>query len=200
MATARLHIRAAPGTLDAPAEPGDAPMPAADRSAAPPAVTRSIDLDAPADAVWDVLGDPDGLAGWLAGTPAPDDADDRGPLRSGAALDLDVDGTVRRLVVTSIEAGRSIGFVWWDLDRPDDASTVRLEVTVDTDTDTEAVIERRGRTTVTVTETLDPVARLAGGGRACLGDAAIELVARWDGRLDALLDRAAAPTFAVVGV
>lgn len=141
-----------------------------------PSVTRSIDLAAPVDRVWTELGDADGLAGFLAGSAAPTPADD-GPLREGAALDLEIDGARRRLVVTTVEAGHRLGFVWWDLKGPDLASTVDL--TVDATED---------GARVTVTETLDPAAlALGGAGRASLSAASIDIEASWDRRLDALV-------------
>ena len=52
-----------------------------------------------------------------------------------------------RLVVTEVDEGRHVGFVWWDDARPDDASTCAS---------TWAAPTARARSTVTVTETLDP--------------------------------------------
>lgn len=160
-----------------------------------PTVTRSVELDAPADRIWSLLGDPDGLAGWL-GVPtspgAPDDGPAPGSLVAGAALDLEVDGVVRRLVVTTVDDGRALCFVWWDLDRPDLVSTV--DVTVDP-------TDAGGR--VTVTETLDPAAAgaapgLGGAGRSTLLAAfdpasvgpAAGIGSAWDRRLAALVDDA----------
>jgi uncharacterized protein YndB with AHSA1/START domain len=156
-----------------------------------PTVTRSIELDAPADRIWAALGDPDGLAGWLGAPTSPATPGD-GPLVAGAALDLDVDGVTRRLVVTTVDEGRALGFVWWDLDRPDLVSTV--DVTVDP-------TDAGGR--VTVTETLDPAAAgeavgLGGAGRSSLLAAfdptavgpAADIGSAWDRRLAALVDDA----------
>jgi len=151
-----------------------------------PTVTATIELPTTAAALWSILGDADGLAGWLANAPADPGPDSDpgpggGPLVAGAALDLPVDATVRRLVVTGVEADRRVGFTWWDLDDPDRVSQVELAIEA-----TDAGVA------VTVTETLDPTAAAgrAGGRSAGLAEASVEadaLVARWDARLDALL-------------
>ena len=142
----------------------------------PVTVTRSIQLPAPAAAVWASLADGHGLSGWLA-----DEVDlvvargASGTVRDGAVT--------RRLVVTDVEEGRAVGFVWWDEARPADASVVAISVADD----------EQG-CTVTVTEQL-----LGAGAVAQLGDATVAdltmVEAGWDRRLRALV---AAPELALV--
>ena len=130
----------------------------------PVTVTRSIQLPAPAAAVWSSLADGHGLSGWLA-----DEVDlvvARGS--SGTARDGAV---TRRLVVTDVDEGRAVGFVWWDEARPAEASVVAISVADD----------EQG-CTVTVTEQL-----LGAGAVAQLGDATVAdltmVEAGWDRRL-----------------
>lgn len=133
-------------------------------------VTRSIELPVSAEEAWTSLRDGDGLAGWLG------DVVDLPAIEPGAAGAVVDEGVVRRLVVTDVEAGRSIGFVWWDETAPEDASTVTIAITPVDD----------GSSTVTVTE------RLAGGVVASLGAASVsDLTATvggaWDRRLGVLV-------------
>jgi uncharacterized protein YndB with AHSA1/START domain len=141
----------------------------------PLTITRSVRIDAAADVVWGAVGDADGLAGWL-----------------GARVDVDLvpgaagavvahDGGTRQLVVTEVAEGRRVGFAWWDDERPDDVSQVVIAVEDDGD-----------GARVTVTETLDPGAVGALGGRASalLGAEVGDLAgagARWDARLQQLV-------------
>lgn len=133
-------------------------------------VTRSIELPAPADEVWRSIGEADGLAGWLG-----DGIDlELVPGAAGTVVDA---GVARRVVVTEVDEGRSVGFVWWDEASPEEASVVTIAL---------APGESEGTSTVTVTE------RLAGAAHAHLGEAAIgDLVAgadaAWDQRLQALI-------------
>lgn len=133
-------------------------------------VTRSIELPVSAEEAWGSLRDADGLAGWLG------EAVELDEVAPGAAGTVAEGGTVRRLVVTEVVAGRSIGFVWWDEGAPGDASTVTISITPDGD----------DASTVTVTE------RLAGGVVASMGEASIADLApavggAWDRRLRALV-------------
>lgn len=152
----------------------------------PLTITRSIDLDAPADAVWDAIGDPRGLEHWLAGSL------DLEPEPGRAGTLVEPDGTRRRVVVTERLDGERLGFVWWDEDRPDDASVVRIEVDA-TDAGTR----------VTVTETAAPaaIASAAGAGSARLGPATVHdlvgMASAWEARLDRLVGVAAGSLMAV---
>lgn len=136
-------------------------------------VTRSIELPGTAEEVWTSLATAAGLAGWL-----------------GEAVELDrelvpgavgrvIDGSaVRRLVVTEVDAGRSIGFTWWDEAAPDEASTVTIALA--------PCGGDGGSTTVTVTERLAGAAN-ASVGAATIGDLVEVAEASWDRRLQALL-------------
>ncbi len=133
-------------------------------------VTRSIALGASADAVWASLRDADGLTGWLG------DEIDLGAVAPGAAGSVAEGGAVRRLVVTEVDEGRSIGFAWWDETNPAEVSTVTIALAPGTD----------HTTTVTVTE------RLAGAATASIGAASVRDLAAaegeaWDRRLQALV-------------
>ncbi|WP_426570957.1 SRPBCC family protein [Aquihabitans sp. McL0605] len=132
-------------------------------------VTRSLHLAAAPHDVWASLADERGLSGWLADDVRVVVA----PGQAGTATD---GGTTRRMVVTEVEAGRSVGFVWWDEAQPADASVVTISVEADAQGD---------GSIVTVTE------RLAGAGVAHLGAATVadlgSVEAHWDRRLRALV-------------
>ena len=139
-------------------------------------VTRSVRLDAePLDA-WASLSTADGLAGWLGDVLAHEGVDGRGALQVGSSALVEDAGTVRRLVVTSVDDGRSLGFTWWSEDAPEQASTVMV-----------ALDDAEGEgTVVTVTE------RLAGAAVAQCFDAVVadlgtDAEHAWDRRLRALL-------------
>lgn len=153
----------------------------------PLTITRSIDLHAPADAVWDAVGEARGLERWLAGSLDLDLV----PGRAGTLVE--VDGTRRRIVITDRIDGSRLGFVWWHEDRPDDASAVVIEVDHIDD-----------GTRVTVTETADPVAvgSIASAGTALVSLATVDDLAAidrgWESRLSRLAGRTH-PVAAAVG-
>lgn len=136
---------------------------------APSIVTRTLVLPVSTDEAWTSLRDADGLAGWLG------DAVDL-EVVPGAAGTIVEGGTVRRVVVTEVEAGRSIGFAWWDEDAPAAASVVTISLDPQASGD---------GTTVTVTE------RLAGAAPALVGSASVDdllaVGSGWDRRLQAML-------------
>ncbi len=149
------------------------------------AVTRSIDLPAPIGDTWESIRDAEGLAGWLGDSV---EFDDLGGLVAGAAGTVRDADAVRRLVVTEVEEGRSIGFVWWDDAAPELASVVTISLTPASDDG--------AATSVTVTE------RFAGSASASASMSAasvadlVEVSAGWDRRLQALVGRSAlAPAF-----
>ena len=114
-------------------------------------VTRDVVLTVGTELAWELLTDREELATWLGRL------DDDGSL-------VELDGTQRHLELEHVEAGRSIGFVWWD----DDGAASRVEITVD---------EHADGSRVSVTETAVARASAAGGSRRlALGPA-------WDGRL-----------------
>ena len=152
-------------------------------------VTRSLRLPTSVDEAWSSLADAEGLSTWLAESVTLDHTTGSGELRPGAA-GVAVDGaTVRRLVVTEVEAGRSIGFVWWDEAQPEQASVVTISLDED---------DQLG-TAITVTERLmgAAVASVAAASVADLaaGDA---IGAAWDRRLQSMLLGASARTAALV--
>jgi uncharacterized protein YndB with AHSA1/START domain len=144
-------------------------------------VTRSIALPVSAAEAWTSLRDPDGLAGWLG------DLVDLPGVEPGAAGEVIEGDATRRLVVTEVDEGRSIGFVWWDESAPEDASVVTIAVS--------SGEGDGGDATVTVTE------RLAGGvvasmGAACIADLTATAGGAWDRRLRVLVgDLAVADAF-----
>ena len=87
----------------------------------PVTVERSIDLDAPAEEVWQTLADPDELVGWLG-------VDGQVELEPGGVGHVvDPDGTVRQVLVTTVEPGRRLAWHWW----PDDGELSSVEITTE---------------------------------------------------------------------
>jgi uncharacterized protein YndB with AHSA1/START domain len=84
-------------------------------------VEQSVDVQAPIDEVWAALTDPAELGEWLGGEV---DLDVR-PEGSGRVVDLD--GTVRDVLVTAVEHHRRIAWHWWD----DRNGLSSVEVTVE---------------------------------------------------------------------
>ena len=84
-------------------------------------IERRLDVDAPAEDVWPLLGDPEGWARWLA-----DEADV--DVRPGGRGRLVEDGTVRRVEVDDVETGRRVTFHWWPEGDEADCSRVELEL------------------------------------------------------------------------
>jgi uncharacterized protein YndB with AHSA1/START domain len=81
-------------------------------------IVREVTLDAPADEVWRLLTEEDGLAGWLADSVSVD-------LRpGGAARFVDAD-EVRRARIDEVDEGRRLRLVWW----PETDATRASEVT-----------------------------------------------------------------------
>ena len=131
------------------------------------AVTRTITLPVSADEAWRAIAHRDGLARWFADTVDVD-------IIPGAAGTVIDGSTVRRLVVTQVDEGRSVGFVWWDDAAPAEASVATI-----------ALAPTDAGTAITVTE------HLAGAAVASVASArAADLAgtgAGWDQRLQALL-------------
>ena len=65
-------------------------------------------LDAPPDDVWHAITDPESLGDWLGA-----DVDLSVEVGSAGRV-IDEDGTVREVLVTEVDAGRSVGWHWWD--------------------------------------------------------------------------------------
>jgi uncharacterized protein YndB with AHSA1/START domain len=70
-------------------------------------VTRSVDLDAALDVVWDAVADPERRQGWLD----------------------DDEAAHREVRVDSIDHGRSLAWTWWTPDDPAGASRVEIVLT-----------------------------------------------------------------------
>jgi len=88
----------------------------------PTSVTRTVELDAETEAVWEAIADPEQRAAWL------DDDDAAG----------------RTVRVDEVEDGRRLVWTWWrsDGDEPD-ASTVEIAVSPRVDGGTRVVVVER---------------------------------------------------------
>ena len=104
-------------------------------------VTRQVEIDAPAEAVWDALIDPLALAAWFG-------ADAEIDFRPGGAVRFRwPDGTERRGLVTELDPPRRLAFRWRGL-RTFEAGLSAADATVVTFT----LEPQRDGTRVTVTE------------------------------------------------
>ena len=84
-------------------------------------VERTTDLDMDVDRLWSLISTRDGWKSWLV-----DDTDVViVPAANGTASN---DGVHRTVQIDSVDAGRAVGFSWWDRDDPTSASYVRLDV------------------------------------------------------------------------
>lgn len=88
----------------------------------PIVITRDLDLDVPADELWQLVADGSRWAEWL--TDAADVVVE--PSRSGTVVDDD--GVERRVSIHSIVPGERVRFAWWPSDHPDESSMVELVV------------------------------------------------------------------------
>lgn len=107
-------------------------------------ITRSVDLDAAPDAVWEVVADPEARRGWLD----------------------DEDAASRVLRVDRIDEGRSLSWTWW---RPDDAAGAsRVEVTLTEldDGGTRLVVTERMAARTTLRASASAAAATAGSAAA----------------------------------
>lgn len=121
-----------------------------------PQVTRSVDVEAGADAVWEAIADPELRAAWLD----------------------DEDATGRTVRVDEVDAGHRLVWTWWrpEGDEPD-ASTVEIAVRPLIDGGTRVVI------TETPLVAGPPVARASASAPAGLAGLAGAAGPRWDHRL-----------------
>ena len=140
-------------------------------------VERTVDLDAPADAVWTALTDGAALSEWFGGPVTLD------PVPGGAGRFDDGGGEVRQARVDEVDTGRKLSFRWWPEDDDDGPiTTVTFELT------------QLGATTrLVVTER----ALLVGPARAQLSAA---LDRRWAGALATLAIVAASVALSFVRV
>lgn len=96
------------GHDDATSPQADATPPDTAADATGPAiVTRSVEIDAPTDEVWEAIADPERQALWLD----------------------DDDALLRTRTVPQVDPGRSMAWTWQHPD--DDASSSRVEITVE---------------------------------------------------------------------
>jgi uncharacterized protein YndB with AHSA1/START domain len=88
----------------------------------PTTITRQIDLDTPADVLWDLVSDPDEMANWLGDRVDVD-------VRNGGEGTVVDDGIVRHVVIEEVLEARELSFTWWE---PEDRSRAsRVVFTVD---------------------------------------------------------------------
>lgn len=112
-------------------------------------IRRQVTLPVDTDDAWALLTHADELARWLGAEVELE------PTPGGGGRVVDHDGTERRLVVETAEAGERIAWRWWSDDAPEDVSRVEIRLTPTT-----------GGTTVQVMEELvgaTPVARASAG-------------------------------------
>jgi len=113
------------------------------------AIERQVTLPVDVDEAWELLTRPDDLPGWLGAEVELDPA----PGRSGRVLDDD--GTLRRLVVDTVDDGRRIAWRWWTDEAPHEVTQVEI-----------TLLPATGGTTVRVVEQLScstPMARARAG-------------------------------------
>ncbi|MEO5839255.1 MAG: SRPBCC domain-containing protein [Acidimicrobiales bacterium] len=103
----------------------------------PTTITRQVDLDTPADELWELVSDPDQLATWLGDSV---DVDVR-PGGTGTVVDDDI---VRVVEVEEVSESRRVSFTWWE--SGDRSTASRVEFAIGTTDD--------GRSRLTITETL----------------------------------------------
>jgi hypothetical protein len=90
-------------------------------TAAPIAVTRDIELDAPTDEAWHLIGDASGWSEWMV-----DDADIVvEPGRHGTVREDETDRSVR---IREVVHGERVTFDWWTPGEDNAGSTVVLEL------------------------------------------------------------------------
>jgi uncharacterized protein YndB with AHSA1/START domain len=88
----------------------------------PIVITRDLELDVPADELWQLVVDGERWSEWLTDT--ADVVVE--PARSGTVVDDD--GVERQVSIHSVVPGERVRFAWWPTDRPDESSMVELVV------------------------------------------------------------------------
>jgi uncharacterized protein YndB with AHSA1/START domain len=123
-------------------------------------ITRSVELAAQVDDVWEALTSPEQLSGWLDGDVEVD------VRPGGEGVIVEPDGFVRSLRVEEVEPARRLALQWWPEDGSGPASTVEMDLQ-----------PTPGGTRLVVTETLVAPLRMTARASASLASA------RWDLRL-----------------
>jgi uncharacterized protein YndB with AHSA1/START domain len=86
------------------------------------AIERQVTLPVDLEDAWALLTDPNDLPGWLGAEVALD------PTPGEAGLVVDHDGTVRHLVIDTVDPGARIAWRWWTEDEP--AAISHVEITL----------------------------------------------------------------------
>jgi uncharacterized protein YndB with AHSA1/START domain len=113
------------------------------------AIERQVTLPVELEEAWTLLTGDDDLPGWLGAEV------ELHPTPGAAGRVVEHDGTVRRLVVDTVDAGRRLGWCWWSDEDPAEVS--RVEITL---------APADGGTTIRVVEEVvgaAPVARARAG-------------------------------------
>ena len=85
-------------------------------------ITRSVELEAPAEAVWRALTEPALLSDWLEGEVLLDIQP------GGDGVIVERDGALRRARVEEVDPVRRLALHWWPEDGSEPASKVELEL------------------------------------------------------------------------
>ena len=83
---------------------------------------RQVTLPVERQEAWDLLTQPDHLSGWLGADVQLDPA----PGEMGRVRDHD--GTLRHLVVETVDPGRRIAWRWWSAEEPGEVSQVEISL------------------------------------------------------------------------
>jgi uncharacterized protein YndB with AHSA1/START domain len=84
-------------------------------------VTRDIDVELGEDELWELVGDGEAWAEWMA------DASDVEVVPGGEGEVVD-DGERRRVHIDDVVPGRRVSYRWWPTDQPAAVSTVELVI------------------------------------------------------------------------
>ena len=139
----------------------------------PTTITRQVDLDTPADELWDMVSDPDQMATWLGDSVDVD-------LRPGGTGTVVDDGIVRHVHIDEVSESRRLSFTWWESD--DRSTESRVVLAIGTIAD--------GRSRLTITETLPGQSpRLSARAAAATMRWEVRALALWAGTVAAVLVR-----------
>ena len=139
----------------------------------PTTITRQVDLDTPADELWDMVADPDQMATWLGDSVDVD-------LRPGGTGTIVDDGIVRHVQIEEVSQPRRLSFTWWESD--DRSTESRVVFAIGTTAD--------GRSRLTITETLHGHSpRLSARASAATMRWEVRALALWAGTVAAVLVR-----------